>query len=195
MRTITILLTFLVLSQPYAQNKAVNAPMLGIHGSSAVFFGNNHHGQDLRPGLGLGASAHFNLKQIGISLHSQRTSSSVRDNALIYSNATAIQNRLFVVSLGYNLAKETDLLEPRMSIGALRTIYKNSFRTNQGLLALGFKYARCISSKGFFISCSVDMFWNYTKNIAAPEEYIKYMNIKQPLIANIGVEYRLFKNR
>ncbi len=195
MRTATFLLVLLALTQVLAQNKAVNAPMLGIHGSSAVFFGNNHHGQDLSSGIGLGASAHFNIKQIGLSVHSQRTSSSVRENALLFSNATAIQNRLFLFSLGYNLFEEMDLLEPRMSIGALRTIYKNSFRTNQGLLGLGLKYARCISPKGFFISCSLDLFWNYTKNIEAPEEYFKYMNNKQPLIANIGIEYRLFKNR
>jgi hypothetical protein len=178
-----------------AQNMAANAPLLGVHANTLFFMGNNHHANDLQTIPGFSFSLRYDLNRFGINFQFGNNRMNIREDAVLFTNWTQVQNNIYALYLGYNLFEEFDLLEPRISFGQINTRYAHSFKTNQRFLGTGLKYARCVSKWGLFISASADFFFNISQNIDAPQAYMQFMNQKRGVQLNLGLEYRLFKNR
>lgn len=197
MKTQLISIVFMTItcSYVYSQNMAANAPLIGIHGHTTFFVGNNHHSKDLKSTVGYGASVRLNAERFGIQIQYAKHNNEIKPDAVLIVNAPQVNNKNVMISLGYNLFKEFDLFEPRISVGAIYSRYRKDFKTNQNYMGLGLKYARCIYKGGLFLSCSSDLFFNLSNNISSPAEYTKYMNQKIGLMLNVGLEYRLYKNR
>jgi hypothetical protein len=173
---------------------AANAPLIGIHGHSTFFVGNNHHSKDLKSTVGYAASIRLNAERFGIHIQYAQHNNELKPDAVLIVNTPHVNNKNLMLSIGYNLFNEFDLFEPRISIGGIYSRYRKDFKTNQNYMGLGLKYARCVCKGGVFLSFSSDLFFNISNNINAPAGYTRYMNQKIGLMLNVGIEYRLFKN-
>jgi hypothetical protein len=189
----TLLLTFASILS--AQNHAINAPLIGIQANTLVFIGDNHSSNDFHAGIGATMSFRFNIEQFGVNLNLGFNQNSLNQDATLHLNSALVRNRFPFISIGYNLLKEYNLLEPRIGFGRYTTIYNSSFRSKQNFGAIGLKYAYCLWNKGLFASISSDFIFNVENSISAPNEFNAFMNRKSGFLIYAGLEYRLWKNR
>jgi len=193
MKTLLFSLT-LISFFSYSQNNKANALLFGVSGNSNIYFGENHHNQEVGANIGYGFSTRLPIKQFSIGLALQSASTQLKETTLLLINSNRVKDRLLLVNLGYNLFRNVDLFEPRISFGRFTSRYTKDFLTRQNVIGLGLKYARCLSKAGIFASVSTDIFWNISKNINTPQQWIQYFNNKRFLSLSIGLEYRFRNN-